>query len=325
MSGVKIAGVGKGLPKKRVNNFELESYIDTSDRWIQERTGIKNRYISTGETTLDIAYEASKDAINKAKIKLEEIDLIIVATVTPDCFTPSVACLLQGKLGLGDKKVMAFDINAACTGFIYAMKIAKELIDGKQSKCALVLGAEILSKVVNWKDRNTCVLFGDGAGAAILKESEEESILYSMAYSKPDEKEFLHINSIGVNNLFCKNENDTHLTMNGKEVFKFATSSIKYSIKDILEKSGLNIDDIKYFVPHQANYRIIKNVAVDLKIDESRFFINIDEYANTSSASIPMALSEMYERNLISNGDYIVLVGFGGGLTWGASLIRWVS
>ncbi len=323
MPGVKIVSVGRGIPDRKVSNYELEKYIDTNDDWISSRTGIKNRFVSTGESTLDLAYKASLDAIKRAEISNDSIDLIIVATVTPDKFTPSVACMLQAKLGLQDKSIMAFDINAACTGFIYALKIADQLIKGNQSKCALVLGAEVLSKVTNWNDRSTCVLFGDGAGAAILKESKENNLLCNIAYSKPDEEGFLNIDAITINNLFYKSEGKSYITMNGREVFKFAVSHIRDAIFEVVHKTGVSLDEIKYFVPHQANYRIIKNVACELNIDINRFFVNIHEYANTSSASIPIALSEMCEKGLLSNGDYILLVGFGGGLTWGASLIKW--
>lgn len=323
MPGVKILGVGKGIPTRKVSNEDLEKFIDTSDEWISTRTGIKNRHISTGETTLDLAYSAAVDAIEKSHIIIEEIDLIIVATVTPDKFTPSVACMLQARLGLSHKRIMAFDINAACTGFIYALDLAAQMIKANQKKCALVLGTEVLSKVINWTDRSTCVLFGDGAGAAVLKENVQDNLLCNIAYSKPDEEGLLNIDAIAVNNLFCTAKGESFVTMNGREVFKFATSHMKEVILEASTKAGIALDEIKYFVPHQANYRIIKNVASDLNIDLRRFFINIDEYANTSSASIPIALSEMCEKNLLSDGDYILLVGFGGGLTWGASLIRW--
>jgi len=321
----EIIGVGSYVPEKKVTNQELENIVDTSDQWITSRTGIAERRVSTGEKTSQIALKAAQRAIKKADIKTDEIDLIILATITPDFFTPSTASLVQADLGLKD--VPSFDISAGCTGFIYGLQIADQFIKSGQSQCALVIGAEILSKVLDWNDRNTCVLFGDGAGAVVLKRSMRKGIVSTYSGSQGDLEGFLTIPAVSVKNPFftdqSKTENRSYMFMNGKEIFKFATHIMLKSIQIILKDNRLTIHDIKYIVPHQANFRIIDNVAKKLKVPPEKFYKNMDHFGNTSAASIPLALDEMVEKKMIQNGDRMIMVGFGGGLTWGSILLNW--
>jgi len=321
----EIIGVGGYVPPKIVSNKELESLVDTTDQWIVSRTGIKERRISTGDKTSHISIKAAKDAIRKAKIKPDEIDLIVLATITPDFFTPSTASLVQAGLGL--KKIPSFDISAGCTGFIYGVQIADQFIKTGQNKCILVIGAEILSKAINWNDRNTCVLFGDGAGAAILKRGKTKGVVSTYIGSKGDLEGLLTIPAISLQNPFYDNQSaqssNSYIFMNGKEIFKFATDIMFKSINKTLKDNDLTIDDINYIVPHQANYRIINYVAKKLKVSPEKFYKNMDHFGNTSAASIPLALNEMVNNRMIKKGYRIIMVGFGGGLTWGSILINW--
>jgi len=321
----ELIGIGGYVPERTVTNDELESIVDTSDQWITARTGIKERRISTGEKTSQIALQAAKRAIEQAKIKPAEIDLIILATITPDFFTPSTASMLQSKLGIRD--IPSFDVSAGCTGFIYGLQIADTFIKSGQSKCVLIVGAEVLSKVLDWNDRNTCVLFGDGAGAAILKKSKKAGIVSTYTGSQGDLEEFLTLPAVSVKNPFIKEQlitnNHSYIFMNGKEIFKFATNIMYKSIEKVLVENGLMINEIDYIVPHQANYRIIDNVAKKLKVSPEKFYKNMDHFGNTSAASIPLALDEMIQKKMINAGSRIIMVGFGGGLTWGAILLDW--
>src|SRR6056297_314206 len=321
----EMIGLGGYVPEKIVTNRELETIVDTSDQWITSRTGIKERRMSTGENTTQLALKAAQRAIEQANIEPDEIDLIILSTITPDFFTPSTACLVQAELGLKD--IPSFDISAGCTGFIYGLQIADKFIKSGQSQCILVIGAEILSKVLDWNDRNTCVLFGDGAGAALLKKSKKEGIVSTYTGSQGDLEGFLTIPAVSLRNPFLKNhskiENHSYMYMNGKEIFKFATHIMLKSIEIILADNQLTIDDINYIVPHQANYRIIDNVAKKLKVPPEKFYKNMNHFGNTSAASIPLALDEMVRKKMIYDGDRIIMVGFGGGLTWGAILLNW--
>ncbi len=321
----EIIGLGGYVPEKIVTNGELENIVDTSDQWITSRTGIEERRMSTGENTTQLALKAAQRAIEQANIKPDEIDLIILSTITPDFFTPSTASLVQAELGLKD--IPSFDISAGCTGFIYGLQIADKFIKSGQSQCILVIGAEILSKVLDWNDRNTCVLFGDGAGAALLKKSKKEGIVSTYTGSQGDLEGFLTIPAVSLRNPFFKNhskiENHSYMYMNGKEIFKFATHIMLKSIEIILADNKLTIDDINYIVPHQANYRIIDNVAKKLKVPPGKFYKNMNHFGNTSAASIPLALDEMVRKKMIYDGDRIIMVGFGGGLTWGAILLNW--
>lgn len=325
MNEVVIAGVGKYIPSKVVTNDMLSQIMDTNDEWIVSRTGIKQRHITTGENTSDIASKAALKALENANIDVLDIDLIIVATCTPDMFTPATACIVQKNIGA--KNAFAFDISAACSGFIYGINIAKSMMKQNNIKKSLVIGAETLSKAVDWEDRSTCVLFGDGAGAAVLSLSEEEGIISTICKSQGSKWENLTIGGKDLNNPYIDevNSNSAYLQMNGGEIFKFATVTIVKLIKEILKQNNLTLEDIDYIVPHQANERIIQFAAKKLNLSMDKFYINIHEYGNTSAASIPIALSEMQEKNLLKKGDKIIAVGFGAGLTSGACLIEWTN
>ncbi|MEG1408332.1 MAG: beta-ketoacyl-ACP synthase III [Terrisporobacter sp.] len=323
MKEVIIGGVGKYTPSKKITNDDLSHIVDTNDEWISSRTGIKSRYMSSGEDTSYMAAMASKKAIEEAGISVLDIDLIVLATCTPDMFTPSTACIVQSIIGA--KNAVAFDISAACSGFIYGLDIAKSLMNSNKYNNTLVIGAENLSKFMDWKDRSTCILFGDGAGAAVLCKSKEAGIGSSLCKSEGEKWDCITIEGSDVDSPFVEKKTlrDSKLKMNGNEVFKFATSIIVKSINEILEDNNLTLDDIDYIVPHQANIRIIEYAARKLKVPMSKFYMNIEEYGNTSAASIPIALSEMYEKDLLKKGNKIILVGFGAGLTYGATFINW--
>lgn len=323
MYEVKIIGTGSYVPENIVTNNDIAQFVDTNDQWISERTGIKERRISKDENTSTIAIKAAKMALQNSNIKPEELDLIVLATATQDNFFPSTACLVQNELGA--MNATCFDISAACTGFIYGINIATQFIKTGQSKTALVIGAEVLSKIMDWSDRNTCVLFGDAAGAAILQKSDEKGIISIFTGSDGSGGEALKCAAMPLNNIFNGREevNKNKITMNGREIFKFATKIMKHCIGEVLENTEYSLEDIKYIVPHQANTRIIEYTAKKLNLDISKFYVNLDKYGNTSGASIPVALDEMAQKGLLNKGDKIILVGFGGGLTYGAELIEW--
>ncbi|WP_297521264.1 beta-ketoacyl-ACP synthase III [uncultured Clostridium sp.] len=323
MFNSKIIGVGAYTPSNVVSNEDLKKVVDTSDEWIKSRTGIHERRISTGENTSDLAAKAARVALDMANINSEDIDYIIVATITPDNYTPSTASMVQDKIGA--RNASAIDINAACTGFMYAMEIANCLIKNGSYKNILIIGAETLSKILDWNDRATCVLFGDGAGAAVLTRTQERGIQSIITGSDGSKGASLVAQNLAMINPFineCKSINP-YITMNGGEVFKFATRIMEDSIRKVLNNAGVSLDEIDYIIPHQANYRIIEHVSKKLKIDISKFIINLDKYGNTSGASIPIALAEAIELEKIKKGDKIVLVGFGGGLTWGSVLLEY--
>ena len=327
MNYSEITGVGSYVPEKMVSNEDLEAFVDTTNQWITTRTGIVQRRVSTGEKTAQIAVKAAVKAIKHAAIDIEEIDLVILATITPDFFTPSTANLVQAELKLKD--ITSFDISAGCTGFIYGIQIADQFIRSGKSCCALVIGAEILSKVVNWQDRNTCVLFGDGAGAIILKRSNKEGILYSYTGSSGDLEGLLTVPAMPLKNPFCTDsstlDHPSYIYMNGKEIFKFATNIMLQCIEKVLKENKLSIDDIDFIIPHQANYRIIDYVAKKIKSIPGQFYKNLDRFGNTSAASIPLALDEMIAKKMLQKGNRIIMVGFGGGLTWGSILLNWTK
>lgn len=314
---MKILGFGKAVPRKIVTNDDLSKFVETSDEWIFQRTGIRERRISD-ENTSELAYRSAVDAIKNSNIDKNEIDLIVCATMTPDNFTPSVACMVQEKLGLGDN-VTAFDVNAACTGFVYALKIVASMLNTYHKK-ALIIGCETLSKIINFEDRNTCVLFGDGAGAIVVEKDEKNEEFYTCSLG--NDKDLIAEN-VGMN-FEMKNKvlKSGFLKMDGKEVFKFAINVVEKSINKILDMNNLKIEDINLIIPHQANQRIISNVAKKFNISNDKFFVNLEKYGNTSAASIPMALCEAFESNKITKGDKVILVGFGGGLTWGSTIIE---
>ena len=318
----KILGTGRYLPETVISNNDLKKYVDTSDEWIYSRTGIKERHISKDESSLDLAYKASLKAIKKAQIDKSEIDLIIVATVTSDFAFPGVSNLLQAKLGIDN--IMAFDINAACSGFIYAMQIADKMIKSKSFSKALIIGVEILSRLTDWRDRNTCVLFGDGAGAMVIGQSEENQIIDVITGSQGDEDMLLYCKNPDLKNL-DKNQvsKQDHIHMKGNEVFKFASRIMPKTIDDLLERNQIDINDIQYIVAHQANARIIQKAAKKLNFPMEKMYMNINHYGNTSAASVPIAIDEAIEKNLINRGDLFATVAFGGGLTWGGALIQY--
>ncbi|WP_315111287.1 beta-ketoacyl-ACP synthase III [Clostridium intestinale] len=319
----KMLSIGGYAPSNVVINEDLSKIMDTSDEWIISRTGIKERRISETEDCSDLAYNAANIALEKSGVKAEDLDLIIVATVSPDAFCPSVACLVQDKLKAVN--ATAFDLNAACSGFVYGLITADALIKTGNYKKALVIGSEVLSKLVDWEDRTTAVLFGDGAGAAILSASEEQGLVSGVTSSKGDKWMHLTAGALDVASPYSKIEEKKKktLSMNGREVFKFATGVMVENINNVLEKSGLTLNDIDHIVPHQANVRIIDFVAKKLELPLEKFYINLDRYGNTSSASIPLALNEMDSKGLLKKGQKIILVGFGAGLTSGALIINW--
>ncbi|MDK0564103.1 ketoacyl-ACP synthase III [Clostridium perfringens] len=323
MKNAKMIGFGLYTPKNLVENERLQEFLETSDEWIRTRTGIERRYISLDENTSDLAVEASKKALSQAGLSAEDIDLIILATVTPDNFTPSTACVVQDKLGA--KNAWAFDINAACTGFIYALKLGKSLIRSGEAKNALIIGAETLSKALNWEDRGSCVLFGDGAGATVLTSTEEDCGIKCVNVKSDGSKgDSLVIQGLPLNSPFKdrKEVSENYINMNGREIFKFATKVMEESIVDILEKENIKIEEIDAIIPHQANLRIIDYVGKRLGIPREKFVTNLQNYGNTSGASIPIALCEAIDDGKVKRGDNIIMVGFGGGLTWGAALIK---
>lgn len=314
---MKILGYGKVVPRKIVTNDDLSKFVETSDEWIFQRTGIRERRISD-ENTSELAYRSAFEAIKNSNIDKNEIDLIVCATMTPDNFTPSVACMVQEKLGLGDN-VTAFDVNAACTGFVFALKIVASMLNTYHKK-ALVIGCETLSKIIDFEDRNTCVLFGDGAGAIVVEKDGKNEEFYTCSLG--NDKDLIAENV--EMNFEMKNKvlKSGFLKMNGKEIFKFAIDVIEKSIDNILDRTNLKLEDIKLIIPHQANQRIISNVSKKLNVDNDKFFVNLEKYGNTSAASVPMALCEAFESKKITKGDKVILVGFGGGLTWGSTIIE---
>lgn len=321
---MSLIATGSYAPKLSLENDHLTNLVDTSSEWIEKRTGIKKRNISAGENTSDLAYEAGKIAIENSGVSADEIDLVLVATITPDHFTPSTASIVQGKLGI--KNAIAFDLSAGCTGFVYALGVANSMIKNGIAKNALIIGSEVLSKVIDYSDRNTCVIFGDGAGAIVLTKDLNEKIKDIYLQGEYDTGHNIQIQSVNVNNPLVTSEEAStlpRLSMNGGEVYKFALGALSELIEVLLERNNLSSEDIKYIVPHQANFRIIEAVSKKLNIDIDKFFVNIENYGNTSSASIPIALAEMNAQGLLKKGDKIILAGFGAGLTWGSVLLEW--
>ena len=314
-----IVGSGSYLPKKILTNYDLSKKIDTTDEWITSRTGIKERHIADkNQLNSDLAFEAAKRAIKNSKIKASNVDLIIVATSTPDNTFPSTATKVQAKLGI--KKGFAFDIQAACTGFIYALSIADNYLSNNQATFALVIGSEIFSRILDWKDRSTCVLFGDGAGAIILgkqKKNKKSRIISTELYSDGRFYNLLYVDG-GVS----LNQKAGYLKMNGKEVFKHAITKLVKIVKLNLKKNNLKINDIDWIIPHQANKRIMVSTAKKLKIPFNKFLMTIENHANTSSASIPLTLDFAISKKIIKRNQLILFEAIGGGLTWGCSLLK---
>lgn len=321
----KIVGLGKYLPEQVLTNQQLEQMVETSDEWILKRAGIRERRISDEKTfTSDLAIRAAEAALSDAGMRAEELDLILVASVTPDMYTPSTSCLVQK--GLGAVNAAAFDINAACTGFVFAMVTADMYIKSGMYKNVLVIGADALSKVTEYQDRKTCVLFGDGAGAAILQATEEKTgILASKMGSDGASGDCLTLPGIRCDEEDAERRpfgNTRTIWMDGSAVFKFAVRVMAASAQEVVEQAGKTLDDVSLLVPHQANMRIIEAAAKRLKMSDGRVFVNLDKYGNMSSACIPIALCEAAEEGRAQKGDLLVLVGMGGGLTWGSILIE---
>lgn len=324
--GVQIIKTGKKVPYKKITNFDLEKILDTTDEWIKDRTGITSRYISTNETSTSLAVEACQELLKENDINLSEIGLIICATMTPDTLIPTVAANIKKSLKI--EHCIAFDVNVACSGFLYAVSVAESMMKNLNIKNGIVVGVDLNSQLVDWKDRGTAIVFGDGAGSVLLSyEKNNDSGIISTFLDNIDDCE----NSLSLKNIFYKTpfnnfENKLEffkLEMLGPKVMKFAINAINTSISSVIKSSNISLDDVKYIVPHQANQRIIDVAVKNLKIPKDKFYINIDNYANTSAGSIPIALDELNKSNLLKKGDYIILVGFGGGLSYGAILLKW--
>ncbi|MEM9026243.1 MAG: beta-ketoacyl-ACP synthase III [Verrucomicrobiota bacterium] len=326
-TSVVIQGVGTYVPQKRLTNQDLTKIVETTDEWIQTRTGISERRIAAeDESTIDLAEHAARAAIQDAGISPDEIDLVIVATITPTMPFPATACLLQARLGL--RQIMAFDLEAACSGFTYALETAESLLKSGRHSNALIVGAEKISSILDWTDRTTCVLFGDGAGAAILscKEAGDYGIIDSISRSDGADPSLLQQPAGGsaIPASTASIESGSHfLKMRGRDLFKVVVRVVNTLCREILERNGLEAHQIKLIVPHQANVRMIESMAKHLEISADKFFVNLDRFGNTSAASVPIALREALDKGLIQTGDYVLLVAFGAGLTWSASLIKW--
>jgi len=321
-----IAAVGSYVPEKVLTNADLEKIVDTTDDWITTRTGIKERHIAAeNEFTSDMAAKAAQRAMEKAGITADQIDLIIVATITPDMLFPATACLVQHKLGAN--RAAAFDIEAACSGFIYALEIGQQFIMSRAYDTVLVIGAERLSSIVNWKDRNTCVLFGDGAGAAILQHRPDAHGLLTACMGADGEKAMLLCMPGGGSRIPASTDSVEaglhHLQMDGKETFKNAVTAMLTAAQEALRRCELDISQIKLMIPHQANRRIIDAVGERLGVKQEQVFVNVDRYGNTSAASVAIALDEAVSQGRLQRGDLALLVVFGAGLTWAAAVIEW--
>lgn len=324
MRTVRVTGTGSCLPDNIITNDEMSAWVDTSDEWISTRTGIKERRMVNGQSTSDLATEAARRALEMAGLSPDAIDLVVVATVSPDCFTPTVSCLVQKKAAL--TRATCFDLWAGCSGFAFSLMTAHRLIQAGGFSKALVIGAESLTKLTNWQDRSTCVLFGDGAGAVVLEADGENGILRHVSGSDGSRGNVLVIEGVPINNPICHSEDKPHyICMEGGEVFKFAVKVMADSVYQVLDGTGLSVEDIDFIVPHQANDRIIDSVANRLHLPKEKFYTNLSRFGNTSAASIPIALDEMNNAGLLKRDTKIITVGFGGGLTWGANLIRWTE
>ena len=325
MKKASMISIGAYVPQRILTNFDLEKMVETSDEWIVKRTGIHTRHIADDETTSDLAVNAAKPAIKRSGLSVDEIDCVICATVSPDHFCmPSTACLVAKKLGI-PSGVTAFDISAACSGFIYALQISKGLIESRIKQNVLIIGAEKLSSIVNWEDRSTCVLFGDGAGAAVISARDENEIIDVHTASDGEKGDLLITPAPGSANPISQktiDENLGYVHMNGNEVFKIAVNTLTNAVIDILEKNHIEPKKIDLFIPHQANLRIIDAVKTRLEFSDEQCILTVGKFGNTSSASIPMAINDAYESGRLKNGSLMLLDAFGGGFTWGSALLK---
>lgn len=326
MRSVGVIGLGSHVPERVLTNMDLEKMVETNDEWIVSRTGIRERRIvAEGEASSDLSVQAAKQALKHSGISADQLDLIIVATVTPDMSFPSTACLVQDQIGA--TKAATFDLSAACTGFIYGISTAAQFIATGVYQYALVIGVDCLSRIVNWEDRNTCILFGDGAGAAVLGPVEKGSGLLAFDLGGDGSGAGLLKVEAGGSRLPASEETVQEkkhtISMKGREVFKFAVKVIGASTEKVLDQADLSKEDIDHFVPHQANIRIIESAMKRFGLPPEKVVVNLERYGNMSSASIPVALHEAYEQGRFQAGDTVVLCGFGGGLTWGSAVIKW--
>ena len=320
----RIAGTGSALPKRMVTNDELAKLVDTSDEWIASRTGIRQRHIAgEGETTVSLARDAALKAMEAAGVGPADIDMIVLGTTTPNLIFPSSACLMQAELGI-DNGCPAFDVNAACSGFIYAMTVADKFIRTGDVKTVLVVGSETLTRMVDWSDRSTCVLFGDGAGAAVLKADTDTGILSTHLHADGRKKELLW-NPVGVSEGFKPDEENAgvRVLMTGNDVFKHAVKALDAVVEETLEANGLDRHDIDWLIPHQANLRIIEATAKRLDMPMERVIVTVDKHGNTSSGSVPLALDQAVRDGRIQRGQLVLVEAFGGGFTWGSALLRY--
>ena len=313
MNGIKICGTGRAVPEKVVTNQDLEKIVETNDEWITSRTGIQRRHHCTGETHASLCVSAAKAALDRAGVSPDQIGACIVATVTADTLVPSAACMLQRELGL-PTDTPCFDLNAACTGFLYALHTMECLLNASPRKFGLVVGCEELSRVINWEDRGTCILFGDGAGAAVVECREGWPSIGAVLGSQGDD-ELLRLPGIA-------SGERGFISMEGTKVFKFAVEAIPRCMEQVLEKAHMTVADVDFFVFHQANARIIDLAVRKFRIPPEKYYKNIQEYGNTSAASIPLVLSELQDQGKVGPGSRTLVVGFGGGLTWGGALIE---
>jgi len=322
MTYARIVGTGSYLPEKVLTNKDLEAMVDTSDQWIRERTGIAQRHIAAdGETTVDMAEHAARRALDAAGLAPADIDLIVFATTTPDKVFPSCACILQARLGIHG--CPAFDVQAVCSGFVYALSVADKFIRTGSSRRALVIGAEAFSRIINWQDRGTCVLFGDGAGAVVLEANEETGILSTHLHADGQYEELLHVPCGVSNGLERLKAGEAFVEMKGNEVFKVAVNTLGRIVDETLKANGMQKSDVDWLVPHQANLRIIAATARKLRLPMERVVVTVDRHGNTSAASIPLALDAAVRDGRIRRNEVLLLEAFGGGFTWGSALLRY--
>lgn len=322
MNTIKIAGTGSALPAKVMTNKELEKLVETSDEWVSERTGIRQRYLSTGETVASLAADACKKALEQAGKNAEDVELILLATCSPETMIPSVACQVQALIGA--ERAVAIDLNAACAGFLFALNTAHAYISSGCYQNALVVGSEVLSKLVDWEDRSTCILFGDGAGAVYVEQSEGNGMLGFVQHSDGNKGKVLTCGTRDLYNPFYQQETYAkYIQMDGREIFQFAVRQIPNCIQELLGQINLTVDDVDWFLLHQANARIIESIAKRLKVDAAKVPTNVANVGNMSSASIPVLLDELNRQGRIEKGMKILLSGFGAGLTYGACVLEW--